>query len=315
VVKSFKLLCHPYIDWIENYKYFLALVPIIFLFFNFKNSGTSIALLLTSFNGFYQALRSGNISIIAQLILLLFFICLLRKKFVISSLLLAFLVYIKVTILPIYIVLLFAIKNKEVKKIIKLSIPSFISLIYLTYLLEDEIFKTWIKYYNIFSSYETVNSFNVFNDTFGNYYDTPSFPNLLFYLYKSNLLIFSIVLFLFLIFCVILINNLRKNSATVEQIFMDIFILYFLLNPYLRTYHLIEMAIFLAFYMKNRNSKTIIVIIFFCIIPQLIMLEIGIDIIGIGYTLLVSLYPPLVFSVFVFIDKLKNNKINPMISK
>ena len=31
VIKSFKLLCHPYINWVENYKYFLAIVPIIFL--------------------------------------------------------------------------------------------------------------------------------------------------------------------------------------------------------------------------------------------------------------------------------------------
>jgi len=215
VIKSFKLLCHPYINWVENYKYFLAIVPIIFLFFNFKNSSTSIVLLLTGFNGLYQAFRSGNISIVAQLILVLFFISLFRKKFVLSSLLFTFLVYIKVTLLPIYIVLLIAIKNEEVKKFIKFSILTLFSLIYITYLLEGEIFKTWINYYNIFSSSETVNSFNVINDIYGNYYDTPSVPNLLFYLYQSNLLIFFTVLFIVLIFCVLLLKNLRKNNAPI----------------------------------------------------------------------------------------------------
>ena len=315
VIKSFKLLCHPYINWVENYKYFLAIVPIIFLFFNFKNSSVSIALLLTGFNGFYQAFRSGNISIVAQLILVLFFINLFRKKFVLSSLLFSLLVYIKVTMLPIYIVLLIAIKNEEIKKFIKFSIPTLFSLIYITYLLEGEIFKTWINYYNIFSSSETVNSFNVINDIFGNYYDTPSVPNLLFYLYQSNLFIFFSVSLLVLIFCVLLLNNLRKRNVPIEQIFIDIFILYFLLNPYLRTYHLFEMAILLAFYMKDRNSKSIIVILLFCIIPQITLLEIGTEILRSSYTLLVGLYPPLVFSIYIFIDKLKNKKINHTISK
>jgi len=315
VIKSFKLLCHPYINWVENYKYFLATIPIIFLFFNFKNSSTSIGLLLAGFNGFYQAFRSGNISIIAQLILVLFFISLFRKKVVLSSLFFSLLVYIKVTILPFYIVLLIAIKNEEVKKFIKFSVPTLFSLIYITYLLEGEIFKTWINYYNIFSSSETVNSFNVINDIFGNYYDTPSVPNLLFYLYQSNLLIFFSVLFLVLIFCVLLLNNLRKRNVPIEQIFIDIFILYFLLNPYLRTYHLFEMAILLAFYMKDRNSKSIIVIFLFCVIPQITLLEIGTEMLRSSYTLLVSLYPPLVFSIYIFIDKLKNKKINHTISK
>ena len=315
VIKSFKLLCHPYINWVENYKYFLATIPIIFLFFNFKNSSTSIGLLLAGFNGFYQAFRSGNISIIAQLILVLFFISLFRKKVVLSSLFFSLLVYIKVTILPFYIVLLIAIKNEEVKKFIKFSVPTLFSLIYITYLLEGEIFKTWINYYNIFSSSETVNSFNVINDIFGNYYDTPSVPNLLFYLYQSNLLIFFSVLFLVLIFCVLLLNNLRKRNVPIEQIFIDIFILYFLLNPYLRTYHLFEMAILLAFYMKDRNSKSIIVIFLFCVIPQITLLEIGTEMLRSSYTLLVSLYPPLVFSIYIFIDKLKNKKINLTISK
>tara|TARA_B100002019_G_scaffold120729_1_gene103671 strand:- start:5653 stop:6855 length:1203 start_codon:yes stop_codon:yes gene_type:complete len=315
VIKSFKLLCHPYINWVENYKYFLTIVPIIFLFFNFKNSSASIVLLLTGFNGFYQAFRSGNISIVAQLILVLFFISLFRKKVVLSSLLLTLLVYIKVTLLPIYIVLLIAIKNEEVKKIIKFSIPTLLSLIYITYLLEGEIFKTWINYYNIFSSSETVNSFNVINDIFGNYYDTPSVPNLLFYLYQSNLLIFFTVLFLVLIFCVLLLNNLRKNNAPIEHIFIDIFILYFILNPYLRTYHLIEIAILLAFYVKDRNSKSIIVISLFCVIPQITLLEIGTEMLGSGYILLVSLYPPLVFSIYIFTDKLKNKKINLTFTK
>ena len=315
VIKSFKLLCHPYINWVENYKYFLAIVPITFLFFNFKNSSASIALLLTGFNGFYQAFRSGNISIVAQLILMLFFISLFRKKFVLSSLLFSLLVYIKVTMLPIYIVLLIAIKNEEINKFIKFSIPTLFTLIYITYLLEGEIFKTWINYYNIFSSFETVNSFNVINDIFGNYYDTPSVPNLLFYLYQSNLLIFFSALFLVLIFCMLLLNNLRKRNVPIEQIFIDIFILYFLLNPYLRTYHLFELAILLAFYIKDRNGKSIIVIFLFCVIPQITLLEIGTEMLRSSYTLLVSLYPPLVFSIYIFIDKLKNKKINHTISK
>ena len=114
--------------------------------------------------------------------------------------------------------LLIAIKNEEVKKFIKFSILTLFSLIYITYLLEGEIFKTWINYYNIFSSSETINSFNVINDIYGNYYDTPSVPNLLFYLYQSNLLIFFTALFLVLIFCVLLLNNLRKNNVPIEYI-------------------------------------------------------------------------------------------------
>ena len=80
VIKSLKLFCHPYINWIENYRYFLAMIPTLFILFNFKNNKnnlTGFALVLMGFNGLYQALRSGNISIIAQLILLVFFISLL----------------------------------------------------------------------------------------------------------------------------------------------------------------------------------------------------------------------------------------------
>ena len=80
VVKSLQIFCHPYINWIENYKYFLAMIPILFIVFNYKNNLTGFVLVLTGFNGLYQALRSGNISIIAQIILLVFFISLFKKK-------------------------------------------------------------------------------------------------------------------------------------------------------------------------------------------------------------------------------------------
>ena len=75
------------------------------------------------------------------------------------------------------------------------------------------------------------------------------------------------------------------------------------------------MAILLAFYMKDRNSKSIIVIFLFCVIPQITLLEIGTEMLGNGYTLLVSLYPPLVCSSYIFTDYLKNKKINLTISK
>ena len=68
------------------------------------------------------------------------------------------------------------------------------------------------------------------------------------------------------------------------------------------------MAILLAFYMKDRNSKSIIVIFLFCVIPQITLLEIGTEMLGNGYTLQVSLYPSLVFSIHIFTDKLKNKK-------
>ena len=57
------------------------------------------------------------------------------------------------------------ILQMKIKKFIKFSILTLFSLIYITYLLEGEIFKTWINYYNIFSSSENINNFNVLNHT------------------------------------------------------------------------------------------------------------------------------------------------------
>ena len=90
-------------------------------------------------------------------------------------------VYIKITIFPVYLLLFFALKNKDVKKFLKFSLVFLSSLIILTYLIDGENMKTWINYYNFLSNSENINSFNVVNDTFGNYYDTPSVPNLLHY--------------------------------------------------------------------------------------------------------------------------------------
>ena len=305
VVKSLKIFCHPYINWIENYKYFLAMIPILFIVFNYKNNLTGFVLVLTGFNGLYQALRSGNISIIAQIILLVFFISLFKKKIPISSFLFSLLVYIKITVLPIYIFLLFARKNQEIKKFIIYSFSFLTFLVFLTFLIEEEIFRTWIKYYNIFSQSETINNFNVTNDIFGNYYDTPSVPNLLFYLYNSNLFLFFLISLSVLLIMFSTIKNISKNDANTLDIFMNTFILYFLLNPYIRTYHLIEVAIFVAFYIQNRKVSSNFLFLFICLIPQITILEIGYEMIESYSTLLISLYPPILYLIFIIIDKLK----------
>ena len=305
VVKSLKIFCHPYINWIENYKYFLAMIPILFIVFNYKNNLTGFVLVLTGFNGLYQALRSGNISIIAQIILLVFFISLFKKKISISSFLFSLLVYIKITVLPIYIFLLFARKNQEIKKFIIYSFSFLTFLVFLTFLIEEEIFRTWIKYYNIFSQSETINNFNVINDIFGNYYDTPSVPNLLFYLYNSNLFLFFLISLSVLLIMFSTIKNISKNDANTLDIFMNTFILYFLLNPYIRTYHLIEVAIFVAFYIQNRKVSSNFLFLFICLIPQITILEIGYEMIESYSTLLISLYPPILYLIFIIIDKLK----------
>ena len=311
VVKSLKIFCHPYINWIENYKYFLAMIPILFIVFNYKNNLTGFVLVLTGFNGLYQALRSGNISIIAQIILLVFFISLFKKKISISSFLFSLLVYIKITVLPIYIFLLFARKNQEIKKFIIYSFSFLTFLVFLTFLIEEEIFRTWIKYYNIFSQSETINNFNVINDIFGNYYDTPSVPNLLFYLYNSNLFLFFLISLSVLLIMFSTIKNISKNDANTLDIFMNTFILYFLLNPYIRTYHLIEVAIFVAFYIQNRKVSSNFLFLFICLIPQITILEIGYEMIESYSTLLISLYPPILYLIFIIIDKLKvENKTN-----
>ena len=299
VVKSLKIFCHPYINWIENYKYFLAMIPILFIVFNYKNNLTGFVLVLTGFNGLYQALRSGNISIIAQIILLVFFISLFKKKIPISSFLFSLLVYIKITVLPIYIFLLFARKNQEIKKFIIYSFSFLTFLVFLTFLIEEEIFRSWIKYYNIFSKSETINNFNVINDIFGNYYDTPSVPNLLFYLYNSNLLLFFLISLSVLLIMFSTIKNISKNDTNTLDVFMNTFILYFLLNPYIRTYHLIEVAIFIAFYIQNRKVNSNFLFLFICLIPQITILEIGYEMIESYSTLLISLYPPIfVFNIY-----------------
>ena len=305
VVKSLKIFCHPYINWIENYKYFLAMIPILFIVFNYKNNLTGFVLVLTGFNGLYQALRSGNISIIAQIILLVFFISLFKKKIPISAFLFSLLVYIKITVLPIYIFLLFARKNQEIKKFIIYSFSFLTFLVFLTFLIEEEIFRTWIKYYNIFSKSETINNFNVINDIFGNYYDTPSVPNLLFYLYNSNLLLFFLISLSVLLIMFSTIKNISKNDTNTLDVFMNTFILYFLLNPYIRTYHLIEVAIFVAFYIQNRKVSSNFLFLFICLIPQITILEIGYEMIESYSTLLISLYPPIMYLIFIIIDKLK----------
>tara|TARA_B100000902_G_scaffold92739_1_gene96025 strand:+ start:5863 stop:7005 length:1143 start_codon:yes stop_codon:yes gene_type:complete len=311
VVKSLKIFCHPYINWIENYKYFLTMIPMLFIAFNYKNNLTGFVLVLTGFNGLYQALRSGNISIIAQIILLVFFISLFKKKILISSFLFSLLVYIKITLLPIYIFLLFARKNQEIKKFIIYSFSSLTFLVFLTFLVEGEIFRTWIKYYNVFSKSEAINNFNVVNDIFGNYYDTPSVPNLLFYLYNSNLLLFFLTSLSVLLIMFSTIKNILKNDGNTLDVFMNTLTLYFLLNPYIRTYHLIEVAIFVAFYIKNRKVRSNFLILFFCLIPQITLLEIGYEMIESYSTLLISLYPPILFLIFIIIDKLKvENNIN-----
>ena len=172
-------------------------------------------------------------------------------------------------------------------------------------MIEEEIFRTWIKYYNIFSQSETINNFNVTNDIFGNYYDTPSVPNLLFYLYNSNLFLFFLISLSVLLIMFSTIKNISKNDANTLDIFMNTFILYFLLNPYIRTYHLIEVAIFVAFYIQNRKVSSNFLFLFICLIPQITILEIGYEMIESYSTLLISLYPPILYLIFIIIDKLK----------
>lgn len=306
VVESLKIFCHPYINWIDNYKYLLVLIPSVFIFLNFKNKTLVIILVLTAFNGLYQSLRSGNISLIAQLFFLLFLICVFHRKIVICALLFALVVYIKITIFPVYLLLFFALKNKDVKKFLKFSLVFLSSLIMLTYLIDGENMRTWINYYNFLSNSENINSFNVVNDTFGNYYDTPSVPNLLHYFLQSNLVLFLVFSIVILIFTTNSLYNFQKTNMSFQTIIMDSLILYFLLNPYIRTYHLIEVSIFLCFYLKDRMNKLNYLIIFFSIIPQLTLLEVGTQVLAESSILFISLYPPLVFSLFIFIDKLKN---------
>lgn len=306
VVESLKIFCHPYINWIDNYKYLLVLIPSVFIFLNFKNKTLVIILVLTAFNGLYQSLRSGNISLIAQLFFLLFLICVFHRKIVICALLFALVVYIKITIFPVYLLLFFALKNKDVKKFLKFSLVFLLSLIILTYLIDGENMRTWINYYNFLSNSENINSFNVVNDTFGNYYDTPSVPNLLHYFLQSNLVLFLVFSIVILIFTTNSLYNFQKTNMSFQTIIMDSLILYFLLNPYIRTYHLIEVSIFLCFYLKDRMNKLNYLIIFFSIIPQLTLLEVGTQVLAESSVMFISLYPPMVFTVFIFIDKLKN---------
>lgn len=307
VINSLKILCHPYINWIENYIYFLVLIPLLSVLLHFRNNFVAVLIILTGFNGFYQSLRSGNFSIIAQIVMVLFFISLFQRKLILSSLLFSILAYIKVTTLPIFLVLLLAIKNEDVKKFINYSFVFFASLILVTYFIEEELLKTWLEYYTSFSNSESINSFNVLKDTFGNYYDTPSIANLLFYLFKFNLILFFPVCLIIVLTIISILKNLRSDNLQFEEILIDSFILYFLVNPYIRTYHLIEIAIFLSFYLLYKTRTHSLSIILYCLIPQITILEIGPEILGNAYILLVSLYPPIVFLIFVAKEKLLIN--------
>ena len=130
-------------------------------------------------------------------------------------------------------------------------------------------------------------------------------PNLLFHLYNSNLLLFFLTSLSVLLIMFSTIKNISKNNGNTLDVFMNTFILYFLLNPYIRTYHLIEIAIFVAFYIQNKKVSSNFLILFFCLIPQITMLEIGYEMIESYSTLLISLYPPIFYLIFIIIDKLK----------
>lgn len=310
VVKSFQIFCHPYIDWVENYKYFLSCIPLLLIiFWNEKSKLANFILLLTGFNGFYQALRSGNISIVSQLLLILFFISIFKKHYKIASGLFAMLIYIKLTLIPIWLLLIFGIKNKKIKEFITRSALFFLFLVVMTFVLERELFNTWIQYFNIFSNSENINSFSVFDDIFGNYYDTPSVPNLLYYLFELNLLIFVFFssLLIFLIFSIL--KNFLKHQKNTEQIILDSFLIYLILNPYFRTYHLIEIAIFLCFYFYKQSRNEIILIFLVSIIPQLTLLKLIKFSNVIFEEIFISLYAPLIVVIIAINNYLQNKRI------
>ena len=84
----------------------------------------------------------------------------------------------------------------------------------------------------------------------------------------------------------------------IEYIFIDIFI-YIFIKPFLRTYHLIEMAILLAFYMKETEINNCN--FSFCVIPDA-LLEIGTEMLGNGYTLQLVYIPFGVFDLYLQIN-------------
>ncbi len=309
-IKSFQIFCHPYLNWVENYKYFLSCIPLLLLIcWNKKSTTTNYVILLTGFNGFYQALRSGNISIISQLLLILFFISIFQQKYKLASVLFAMLIYIKLTLLPMILILIFGTKNKNIRELVIKTSLLFLVLILITYFLEKELLDTWIKYFNIFSNTNNINSYSVFDDIFGNYYDTPSVPNLLHYLLQLNVLLFIIVFSVLMIFVLFVLRSFLKNSTNVVQVIIDSFLVYLILNPYLRTYHLIEIAIFLCFYFYKKNHNEFILILLVSIIPQLTLLGI-IKINNVVFNeIFISLYGPLVLVMIAGSYYLQNKRI------
>ena len=310
VIKSFQIFCHPYLDWIENYKYFLSCIPLFLLiFWNKKSTPANFVILLTGFNGFYQALRSGNISIVSHLLLILFFISIFHKYYKVASVLFAMLIYIKLTLLPMLLLLVFGLKNKKIKEFVINSSLIFFAMISITYFLEKELLNTWIQYFNIFSNPDNINSFSVFDDIFGNYYDTPSVPNLLHYLFELNVLIFIIIFSLLIVFIFSTLNDFLKCTLNVEQIITNSFLVYLILNPYFRTYHLIEIAIFLCFYFYKQAHNEFILIFLVSIIPQLTLLGFIKFNNVIFEEIFISLYGPLVLLIIAINYYLRNKRI------
>jgi hypothetical protein len=310
VVKSFKIFCHPYVDWVENYKYFLSCIPLLLIiFWNKRFKLANFILLLTGFNGFYQALRSGNISIVSQLLLILFFIQIFKKHYKLASVLFAMLIYIKLTLLPMLILLIFGIKNKKIKEFVTYSALILLFIVAITFVTERELFNTWIQYFNVFSNSENINSFSVFDDIFGNYYDTPSVPNLLHYLLELNLLIFVFFSSLLIFFIFSILKNFLKYPRNEERIILDSFLIYLILNPYFRTYHLIEISIFLCFYFYKQSHNEALLIFLVSIIPQLTLLRfIKVDNV-VFEEIFISLYAPLIVVLIAINNYLKNKGI------
>ena len=207
------------------------------------------------------------------------------------------------------LILIFEQKNKNIRELVIKTSLLFLVLILITYFLEKELLDTWIKYFNIFSNTNNINSYSVFDDIFGNYYDTPSVPNLLHYLLQLNVLLFIIVFSVLIIFVLYVLRSFLKNSTNVEQVIIDSFLVYLILNPYLRTYHLIEIAIFLCFYFYKKNHNEFFLILLVSIIPQLTLLGI-IKINNVVFNeIFISLYAPLVLVMIAGSYYLQNKRI------
>ena len=205
------------------------------------------------------------------------------------------------------LLLVFGLKNKKIKELVINSSLIFLAMISITYFVEKELFNTWIHYFNIFSNSDKINSFSVLDDIFGNYYDTPSVPNLLHYLFELNVLIFIIIFSLLIIFIFSTLNDFLKYPLNVEQTITSSFLVYLVLNPYFRTYHLIEIAIFLCFYFYKQSHNEFILILFVSIVPQLTLLGFIKFNNIIFEQIFISLYAPLVL-VFIAISYYLQNK-------